>query len=176
RNGTAIHAISVLAREACEDHQHWGADSGQPLKAKRGALVARAATAGWKVAWRHWEPPLPHEKPNPHETDGRVIVGLSGLNISLTDGNLDFTKMPSTDARLACRYAVNELNGFADWLPELAKDHPDIVRTVLGECIRGEWRIPADREHVNEVLSSLRYHAKGMGYLVADDILKELQA
>jgi hypothetical protein len=175
RNGKAIYALSGLAREAAsEDYHHWGTNSWLPLNAKRGVLIARAAATGWKVAWRRWTPPLPHEKPKPNETDCRVIIGLSGINISLADGELDFATMPSDEARLACRYAVNEMNGFPTWFSALAEHHPDAVRDVLSECVRGEWNIPADREHVHEVLSHIRYYGKEISPLVAEDILEHL--
>jgi hypothetical protein len=175
RNGTAIYALYRLVIEITENTNQWGADSGHLLRRKRGGLIARAAIAGWKFVWHQWRPPLPHEKPKSNATDYRVIIGLSGLNTSLADGSLDFSMITPLEANLACRYALNELNGFAVWLPELAKCHPDIVRAVLIECICGEWQIPADREHVNHVLSSIRYDKGGMGFLVADDILKKLQ-
>ncbi len=176
RDGTAIGALYELALEASENTNHYGALSWKPLKSKRGTLVARAAATGWKTIWRQFEPPLPHEKEDPKRMDIRVIIGLSGINIAITDGDLNLAAMTSDDARRASRYAVNELNGFADWLPEVARYHPDIVRAVLVEYLLAEWRVPADREHVYEVLSSLGYDAKGTGSLVADDILKELQS
>ena len=176
RNGKAIYALSGLASEASEGHGHWGVDSWLPLKAKRGTLIASATAAGWKVSWRRWTSPLPHEKLEPNKTDRRVIIGLSGINISLADGELDYAKTPPDEARLACRYAVNEMNGFPRWFSALADYHPHTVRDVLSECIRGEWKIPGDREHVHEVISSIRYHGKDICSLVADDILEQLKA
>ena len=176
RNGKEIYALSGLAREAApEDYHHWGTDSWLPLKAKRGILIARAAATGWKLSWRKWTPPLPHENLEPNKTDIRVIIGLSGINISWADGDLDFAKIPSQEARLACRYAVNEMNEFPKWLPALAEHHPGTVRDVLSECVRGEWKIPADREHVYEVLSHIRYYGKEISLLVAEDILNQLK-
>lgn len=176
RDGTAIRALYELAFEAFEENYHRGARSWEPLKSKRGTLVARAAADGWKAVWRQFEPPLPHEKQDPKQIDERIIIGLSGINIAIDDGDLNPAAMTSGDARRASRYAVNELNGFPGWLPEVAKYHADSVRAVLAECVLGEWRVPADCEHVYEVLSSLGYGAKGMGSLAADDILKELQS
>lgn len=175
RNGTAIFALYRLAIEATENMNQFGADSAHILIRKRGGLIARAAITGWKVVWHQWKPPLPHEKANTNRTDYRVIIGLSGIKSSLADGSLDFSIITPTEADLACRYALNELNGFSDWLLELAKYHPDIVRAVLNECICGEWLIPADHEHFNQVLSSLKYDTGGVGSLVAVDILKNLQ-
>ena len=176
RNGKAIYALSGLTREAAsENYQHWGTNSWLPLNAKRGVVIARAAATGWKVTWRRWTPPLPHEKPKPNETDHRVIIGLSGINISLADGELDFPTMPSGEARLACRYAVNGMNGFPRWLSALAEHHPDAVRDVLSECVRGEWNIPADREHAHGVLSSIRYHGKDICSLITEVILEQFK-
>jgi len=176
RDGTAVNALVYLAREAGEDHNHWGVRSWKPLVVKRGRRIARAAAAGWKAFWPTFVPLLPHEKPKPNQTDHRVIVGLSGINISLADGDLDFATMSPEEARIACRYGVNELNGFAEWLPELANRHLAVVREVLGECVRAEWEIPADRDHVHEVLSSLRYHGKDLVLLVSKMILTKLEA
>jgi hypothetical protein len=176
RNGKAIYALSVLAGEAApEDYHHWGTNSWLPLKAKRGVLIARAAAIGWRVSWRRWAPLLPHEKPEPNKTDNRVIIGLTGINISLADGELDFAKISPDEAHLACRYAVNEMNGFARWLPDLAKHHPNVVRSVLSECICGEWKIPPGREHVHEVISSIRYHGEDISPLVKEDILQQFK-
>jgi len=136
RNGKAIRALSDLAREAAsEDYHHWGTNDWLPLKAKRGSLIARAAATGWKVSWRKWTPPLPHEKVEPNKTDLRVIIGLSGISISLADGDLDFAKIPSQEARLACRYAVNEMNEFPKWLSTLAEHHQDKTKGTLMKII-----------------------------------------
>jgi hypothetical protein len=175
RNGTAIGVLYRLTLEADEDRHYRGVCSVGPLRAKRGTRITNAAIVGWKATWRQFEPLLPHEKSDPKTIDIRVHIGLSGINISLMDGDLDFTRMTPDEARLACRYAVNELNGFSSWFPELAKYYPDIVREVLAQCIRGEWRISADREHAHEVLTSLCYGGQNLAPLVGGVILKELQ-
>jgi hypothetical protein len=176
RNGSAINALYHLARKAGEDHNQWGARSWQPLAAKRGVRVARAAADGWKVVLGQFVPSLPHEKSDPKRTDYRIIIGLTAINVGLESGDLDLSSIARAEAGNVCRYAVNELSGFADWLPELVRHHPDAVREVLAECIRGEWQVLADREHVNGMLSSLRYYGEGLAALIGDVILEEFQA
>jgi len=143
---------------------------------KRGRLIAWAAKEGCKQAWRQFMPLLPHEKPNPQQTDHRVIVGLAGLQAAFTDNELDFAQISAEDARLAARYAVNELNGFAPWLPELTKHQPSAVQDVLSECISGEWQFDAKREHAYEVLADLVWHGEGLIHLVKNALLTQLRS
>jgi hypothetical protein len=177
RNGSATRALSMLAYEALEkdNRNKWGATSVDTIAAKRGRRIARAAADGWKEAWRKYRPPLPHEKTQPGRTDGRVVIGLSGINVAIADGDIDIARLTADEAELACRYAVAELNGFSDWLPLLATHHPQTVRRVLAECIRGEWGFPPDRQRVYEVLHDLRYHGEILAPLVLDVIGDELQ-
>lgn len=177
RSGKAIRWLSDLARDADEEsHAQWAPRSWNKLVEKRGRLIAWATKEGCKQAWRQFMPLLPHEKPNTQQTDHRVIVGLAGLQAAYTDNELDFARLSAEDARLAARYAVNELNGFAPWLPELARHQPFAVQDVLSECIRGEWQFDAKREHADGVLSDLIWHGEGLIYLVKDVLIAQLRS
>lgn len=177
RSGKATGRLSGLARDADEEsHSQWAPRSWNKLVKKRGRLIAWAAKEGCKRAWRQFMPLLPHEKPNPQQTDHRVIVGLAGLQAAFTDNELDFARLSAEDARLAARYAVNELNGFAPWFPELARHKPFAVQDVLSECIRGEWQFDAKREHANGVLSDLVWHGEGLIHLIKDVLIAQLRS
>ncbi|MFZ2630073.1 MAG: hypothetical protein WA081_14195 [Desulfosalsimonadaceae bacterium] len=121
-------------------------------------------------------PLLPHEKPILYQTDHRVIVGLAGLQVTFSENEFDFKQLREDDARLAVRYAVNELNGFPLWLSDLAKQHPRAVRDVLTECIRGEWRFDAKLEHVHEVLSHLSWSGEEFLPLVSDAVIAQIRS
>ena len=82
------------------------------LERTRGKRIASATQAGCKRAWPNYCPPLPHEKPDSN-IDGRLIVGLAGIQLSVRDGQLDFSRLSADEAQLAARYAINEMNGFA---------------------------------------------------------------
>jgi len=176
KNGQATGWLSDLARETDESHSQWAPRTWNKLVEKRGRLIAWAAREGCKSVWQEFVPLLPHEKPISLQTDHRVIVGLAGLQAAFSENELDFKQLSEDDARLAVRYAVNELNGFPLWLPELAKQHPLAVRDVLTECIRGEWQFDAKREHVHEVLSVLAWHGEGLLPLVRDSMIAQIQA
>ena len=175
-SGKAIVWLFHLSREASkkEDHHQRAPRRWDTLRKKRGSLISSAAKKGCKAAWRQFVPLLPHEKPNPTWTDYSVTVGLSGLQACLLDGELDFTTISEHEARLAVRYAVNELNGFAPWLPELAKHRQETVQDILSECIRGEWQLDASHERANEVLHDLLWSGEGLVHLVEEPLLSQL--
>jgi hypothetical protein len=158
-----------------ENRSKWTPTTWERLRKKRGRSIAHAAKEGCKRAWRLYSPLLPHEKPEPSQTDHRVVVGLAGLQAAIEDGDIALCSLNHADAVLATRYAVNELNGFAVWLDELAKCCPDAVREVLAECIQGEWKFDADREHSHEVLAALVRNNEKLAYIVHAAILRLLQ-
>lgn len=177
-SGSAIRWLSGLSHEAHGDRNsgRWAADDWVSLRKKRGHLVAWATRHGCEVLWLKHIPLLPHEKPNPNQTSSYTVVGLCGLQSLWRRGKLDFAVLSRDDAVRAARYSVNELNGFSDWLPELVAAKPDIVRDVLTACIDGDWQIPADRQHANEILSKLSWQGEPYWPLISVGLLSRLQA
>lgn len=176
-SGKATGWLMNLAREA--EHKRsssrWAVNDWLGLREKRGPLVAWATRRGCEVSWVRHTPLLPHEKPNPNQTSGQTIVGLCGLQSLWQRGRLDFAALPEEDAVRTARYALCELNGFADWLPELIRARPQAVRQVFKKAIIGEWQFPPDREHFSEVLSKLVWQGECYWPLIADDLLAQLQ-
>jgi len=176
KNGQATGWLSELARETDESHSQWAPRRWNKLVEKRGRLIAWAVKEGCKSVWQQFLPLLPHEKPISLQTDHRVIVGLAGLQAAISDNELDFKQLSNEKARLAVRYAVNEMNGFPQWLAELAKQHPLAVQDVLTECIRGEWQFDAKREHVHEVLSHLSWSGEEFLPMVRNSIIAQIHS
>ena len=175
KNGQAIGWLSNMVRETDESHSQWAPRTWNKLVEKRGRLIARAVKEGCKTAWPKFVPLLPHENPNLSQTDHRIIVGLAGLQAAVSDNELDFTQLSEVNARLAVRYAVNEMNGFPQWLSVLANQSPLAVQDVLVECIRGEWLFDANRKHVHEVLSRLSYSGEEYLPLIMDSIIAQIR-
>jgi hypothetical protein len=90
-------------------------------------------------------------------------------------GKLDFSVLTEEDGERATRYALNELNDFSEWLPELARVRSVAVRSVLRLCIQGEWGFLPERENVQEVLSKLSWRGERFAWLVAEDVMSQLQ-
>jgi hypothetical protein len=176
-SGKKVSWLSDLSREADENNlQRWAPISWEGLRKKRGRLITWAAKRGCKCAWRNYNPPLPHEKKTVSQYSAGVIVGLSGIQAAVLDGQLNLAGLASDEATLVARYAANELNGFPPWMNRLAEAQPEEVRNVLAECVRGEWKFEAEREDVYAVLYHLLWHGSGLVSLIEQDLLELLIA
>ena len=176
RSGRAILWLGHLIREADEQNStRWAADSWDDLKKKRGRRIADATRAGCKKVWRTFAPQLPHEKSHPGQTDIRVPIGLTGIQAEIEDEELDFRSISRNDVLVAARYAVDELNGFPSWFHDLADAQPDAVRSVLTECVTGEWKFPSDRERTHEVMNKLVWQGQRLNRLVDEHVIKLLR-
>ena len=176
-SGKRYDWLSRLAREGDEkNHSKWTAANWEGLRKKHGDRIAKAVKQGCKELWRKFSPQLPHEKPVHSSVDHRVIVGLTGIQAAITDGELDISQMNESDTRLAARYAVNELNGFPDWFDELAKFQPQPVADVLCECVKGEWKYTSSQQDTIDVIHDIAWHGEGIADLVRDTITEELRS
>jgi len=68
------------------------------------------------------------------------------------------------------------MNGFPQWLTDLAKHHPLAVRDILTECIRGEWKFDAKRENTHEVLSRLSWSGREFLPIVKGSIIAQIRS
>jgi hypothetical protein len=103
------------------------------------------------------------------------MVGLTGLQASADDGEMNFTDLSEKDSKLLARYALNELNGFPPWLLDLATVQQTAVAEVLCECAEGEWLFSKDRERSHEVLARLAWSGGPLASLVEPKLLQLLE-
>jgi len=169
-----------MARLVLEAHERPGAvhlapSSWEPLERKRGKLLASAVRQGCELAWRRVRPRLPHETDEPHRIADRVTVGLAGIQSGLAGGRLRIDALSPSDAEICAAYAVNELNGFPTWFVDLARHHPGATRSVLVECMRGEWHLRPDCQRVHGVLQRLLWCDETLGALVQRELLSLLR-
>jgi hypothetical protein len=151
-------------------------DDWSRIEQRYGRKCARAVRAGTKLAWRKYEPPLPHERgPNDGASYG-TLAGLAGIFAGHKDGDLNFAHLTQRDAQRATRYALNEMNGFAPWLHDLAAAQPRAVQSVLGKCIDAEWGLPVTESATGHlVLYDLAWSGDGINVLVRDDLVERLK-
>jgi hypothetical protein len=173
RSGEYEGWLAKLVSEAGRESR-WAPEDWSSLEKTRGAKCAIAVKEGCLRVWERHEPPLPHQKQNPNETSWRTILGLAGLKSGWDDGKIDFARLSLVDARRATRYALDELNGFAHWFDDLARAHPEAVRSILLECISGEWEIPADAENHHLVLNDLAHSDSVARDLIKSELLARL--
>lgn len=174
-SGKRMDWLQRLSHEADEKNSsHWTTTSWSDLEKKRGKRITRATKRGCMAAWRSYAPPLPHEKPEAHRTTIGVLVGLTGLQVEFQDNPVAISKLTEEEAELAARYAMDELNGFPNWLESLAIAHPKAVAKVLCECVEAEWKIAKDCKDTNEVLADLAWHGEALIHLVREKLLSLL--
>jgi len=177
-SGTATYALWCLACDAREKNSSpdkYSAVSWKLLIPKFGKRIASAVKDGWISVWENYIPLLPHEKPVPHETDNRVVIGLSGIQAAIEEQSINFSTLSSEEAKLACRYAVNEINGLPWWFSELVSSHPIAVKELLTECIHGEWKFDKDLKSAYEVIYTISYNIDLIGDLASPTLMSKLE-
>lgn len=133
--------------------------------------------ASMRDYWRKTTPPLrarrkPSEQNLIYDTQGMALTGLL-IEAATDDGWA--TKLSRPHAQRAAEWAMLELNGFPDWLSDLAKAHPMVVTTVLASEIDGELASAGFGNHSHTV-SGLRYGSADLRKLAASHLLKVLSA
>ncbi|EGF32025.1 hypothetical protein IMCC9480_3046 [Oxalobacteraceae bacterium IMCC9480] len=85
------------------------------------------------VYWRSLRPTVRRERRVGEENTYPIVwsIGLMGIYAEAEDP-LWATKLQRSEAELAARYALLELNGLPSWLDSLAKANPTEVETVIG--------------------------------------------
>lgn len=149
----------VRHNAANRNSSKWGGLVSSDIDEPYGPLIGQAVRAGLDKHWRDYWPPLPHEKSERNQTTAMTIHGLIALDIGWSaQGDTYFAQFTEEEAKRATRYALNELNGFPDWLASLAERHSLAVQSVFDEAINGEWsNTPADAQFGSETLSRLAW-------------------
>lgn len=174
RSGEYVVWLANLASEACgESRDQWAPRDWLSLEKKRGKKCAAAVKEGCMRVWERHEPPLPHDR-EPNRTSYYTIAGLAGIMSAWREGTLRFSDVSFDDARRATRYALSELNGFPPWFDDLISTQPAAVRSVLAECVSGEWKTPVDSEHHHLVLYDLAWTESAAGDLIKPVLLEQL--
>jgi hypothetical protein len=176
RSGGAIWELAGLCHEASNNESRFAPSSWDALAKKRGRRVAEAVKEWCKRSWRTYEPPLPHERTNPSQVDGRLVIGLAGIQSMIVDRELAFDTISDADVQLITRYAVQEMNGFPAWFQDIANARPAPVAEVLTACVRGEWQYPATRERYNDVLAGVSWVGGCLAQLVRPTVIDGLRA
>lgn len=104
------------------------------LEAEFGPEVASAFRDGVVAYWRRNKPRLVSEGAATNTTEFSTIFGLTGLVIEASEVEHWPDPLDKTEAELAFRYAMHELNGFPPWFPRLFQRFPELVcKMSLGE-------------------------------------------
>lgn len=107
--------------------------------------------------WRSMTPTLPTERTEKNTYLVVWTIGLMGLYAEAEDPR--WTRVLSvSDANLAVRYALVELNGLPDWLASVADAYPQVVEDILWGEVESELMGPGgDGNWHSMLLQSLCY-------------------
>ena len=135
----------------------WSAGNWPVLQAEFGEEIARAFRDGVVSYWRRYTPKLRSEGKADNSTPFSVIFGLTGLNIEARETENWAATANESDAEIAFRYAMDELNGFPDWLPSLLDAFPELITKLLLREVDHDLRVEKAKVERHYVLSDLSW-------------------
>lgn len=151
--GKCPNLLRGMIREAGHDQMSskWSSVDWDNLREERGQRIVDDIRAGCMAAWRL------HTPSARGESEGVPVIGLVGLQEASKKDEEFFSHLTSEEAMQAALYATHEMNGLADWLPELATHHPNEVSAALSRSVLIEWEAKGDKEKHPHVLQALAY-------------------
>jgi hypothetical protein len=133
-----------------------------------GVEVADRLRLALMAYWRGMRPTVRCERRHGEENTYFTVwsIGLMGVYAEAEDPRWA-AKLKPSDAELAARYALLELNGLPSWLGSLAKAHPTEVEAVVGAELLDELLDSgADSGWHSMVLQSLRNGTQDVAQLL----------
>jgi hypothetical protein len=118
--------------------------------------------------WRSMRPTVRCERRHGEENTYLVVwtIGLMGIYAEAEDP-VWATKLARSEAEVAARYALLELNGLPSWLGSLGKAHANEVEAVVGAELLDELLDPGgDKGWHSMVLQSLRNSTQDVAHLL----------
>lgn len=109
----------------------WNNGNWRGLEREFGTKTPQAFRDGIVRFWRRYSPKLVSEGALQSTTPLADLFGLAGLTIEAAeDPDLPW-RLSASEAEVAFRYAMRELNGFPPWFAALSSAHPDIVKSMM---------------------------------------------
>lgn len=172
-----IYDLWQLMNQATRSSSRYAVDSIAPIASIVGDEVAAGLLKGLSEVWRAWMPTLhsdrpPHEKNQISDFDCMCIAGVSLEAASRPNWTADLNEQ---EAIRAAQFATLEINGFPEWLFELAAAWPPAVAQVLAKEAADDLDIPAPGVH-HQILEYIDRSPKALATLLWPDLWRELQA
>jgi hypothetical protein len=155
---------------------HWSDGRWQVLQAEFGDEIAQAFRDGVVAYWRRYRPKLRSEGKSHNKTPFGVIFGLTGLSIEARETENWASTLSEDEAEIAFRYAMDELNGFPDWLPSLFLVFPDLIVKLLLREVDHDLRIEKLKVESHYVLSDLSWSGSWALPGIGEGIFARLKA
>ena len=141
-----------------------------------GPKVADLAETAFRKFWRTTVPTLWSARPA-DERSGTLYSWLYGLQGLLAEASTPgwTAALSAAEASTAVAYATVELNGFAPFISDLAKSHPQEVEAVIGGEVSAELRIGGSHGHL-PTLQNLAFADNHLKQLILPRLTTELKS
>ncbi|MCL4849628.1 MAG: hypothetical protein KJ066_24010 [Acidobacteria bacterium] len=157
-------------------HNGWTDGNWRSLIETFGEDIARAFRDGAVGYWRQNKPQLRLEGAVANTTPFTTIFGLTGLSIEARETEGWPSSLNGAEAEIATRYALEELNGFPSWLPQLHEAFPSEILDVILKEIRHELSIETPGSESHYALYNVSWHGDWIWDQMAPALLPELRA
>lgn len=155
---------------------HWTEGRWQVLEAEFGEDIARAFRDGVVAYWRRYRPKLRSEGKASNKTPFSIIFGLAGLSIEARETENWASTLSEDEAEIAFRYAMDELNGFPDWMPSLFDAFPNLIARLLLREVDRDLRIEKAKVDSHYVLADLSWSGSWAWPGIGVEIFARLKA
>ena len=163
-------------RQLDAQSSHWTGGHWQALKAEFGEEIAQAFRDGAVSYWRRYRPKLRSEGKASNSTPFKVIFGLTGLSIEARETENWASTLSEDEAEIAFRYAMDELNGFPNWMPLLFAAFPDLISKLLLCEVDRDLRIEKVKAESQYVLADLSWSGSWASSGIGEGIFARLKS
>lgn len=163
-------------RDGESQHNRWTEGNWRSLIEDFGEDVALAFRDGAVGYWRQNTPRLRSEGAMANTTPFSTIFGLTGLSIEARETVNWPSDLTPAEAEIATRYALQELNGFPVWFPQLHKAFPSQVLDVLLKEIKHELSTETAESESHYALYDVSWHGGWIWDQIAPALVPQLRA
>lgn len=142
------------------------------IQKRNGKIIAKIARDTLKKYWRTYEPEIP--KIDSRSNTYSAIIGLMSIDLNLRDEELNLTNLSKKDIETLTKYALNEINGFSEWLEILAQSYPKYVNEVLEARIKKE--LTSTLSHLDfSIIHKVRYTDEYLIPVIGNSLLESFK-
>ena len=144
---------------------HLGSEVIEKAKMRHGAWISMLFASGFKQYWKAND--ITYAERNTYGAS----IGLTGL--ALEDQN-DLANLPDELVERAFRYGFANMNGFPDWLSELAHQKPATFVDAASRILEEDVRESDETQYYSQGLSRIAYSDNNIRALIARPLLNIL--
>lgn len=170
-----IYHLWQLLSQSRQHRNSFAVSDVKPLDRLVGTEASRYFRAAVGRFWRQWVPTLHSQRPS---GERNVInrfdcIGIAGVSLEAVANPAWAKSLTAPEARRAVGYATLELNGFPQWIADLAAQWPQVVSEVLTQELVAEINAQPPLTHLG-VLQNISHADRSVKALLAQPLYELL--